>query len=700
LTKQIIIDILNNEMNALDIIEINDKLGLKTSEELKQLTNLLDELIEENIVYQTKKDRYILYKNCPNFKVGKLALNKKGFGFVCLVNEDDIYIGKDNLNGAIHNDLVLCEIIKGGLEVEGRILKILKRDLENMVGEVFFDDSKVYLKLEDEKLDLLIEITKETSKPLVLGHKVLVKVRKQITNKKYLADVIKIIGHKNDPGVDILTIAYKYGIREEFSRDVENELKNIPNEVRNEDLVGRRDLTNDLIFTIDGDDTKDIDDAISLEFDGEIYKLGVHIADVSHYVKEGTALGNAAMERGTSSYLADTVIPMIPHQLSNGICSLNEKVLRLAVSCEMNIDKNGKVVSYDIFPSYIKSKKKMTYKKINDIIERNIVDSEYEPYKETILKLKELADILRKDKVKRGYIDFDLDEAKVVQDESGKAIDIIKRTRESGELIIEDFMIIANETVATHIYNMDLPFIYRTHAEPKEEKITDFINMVSILGYKLHGKTKDLNPKSMQNLLEQLGGKKEFKILSNMLLRSMSKAAYTKDNFGHFGLASRNYTHFTSPIRRFPDLIVHRLLRTYIFNNDLSMETIKYYDTNLPSMAEHSSEREVAAVNAERDVMDMKMAEYMESHVGEEFEGVIDTVTNFGFFVQLENLIEGLVHVNSLKGDFYTYIPEILSLIGRSTKKTYRLGDNVKVRVIAASKETSTIDFEIIEEKK
>jgi len=698
--KEKVLKILDKELNALDLIAINDLLGLNSADELKELSIIIDGLVKEDILYQTKKDKFILYKNCSNLKVGILTLNKKGFGFVLLEKEEDIYISADNLNGAIHSDKVLVEIMEQSFKREGRILKIIKRDLENLVGEIEFRDDKTFLIIDDSRINLTVEISEYSSKQLVEGHKVLVKVKKQISSKKYLADVIKIIGHKNDPGVDILTIAYKYGIREDFLPNALKELESIPSVVDKSELKNRKDLTKKCIFTIDGDDTKDIDDAISLERIGNDYLLGVHIADVSNYLKEGSALFAEAMERGTSSYLADTVIPMIPHQLSNGICSLNEGVIRLTISCEMLIDNEGRVKKYDIFPSFIKSKKKMTYKKINDIIERNIIDSEYEPYKDTIILMKELADILRGSKEKRGYIDFNLDEAKIIQDKGGRAIDVVKRTRESGELIIEDFMIIANETVASAIYNMNLPFIYRTHAEPSKEKINDFLSLVSLLGYKLKGKVKDLNPKSMQNLLAQLNDKKEFKILSNLLLRSMAKAEYTKENTGHFGLASRCYTHFTSPIRRFPDLIVHTLLRKYIFESDLSLPTINYYEENLNSWAHNASAREVAAINAERDVLDLKMAEYMENHIGEAYKGIISGVTNFGMFVELDNTVEGLVHVNSLQGDYFVYIPERLSLVGRSTKKTYRIGDTLHIKVVNASKASATIDFEIIEKKK
>lgn len=697
--KDKILNALENEKDAISLIELNDKLGLTTPLELKELENCLNELNSENIVYITKKDKYILYKNCPFFKIGKLAVNKKGFGFVILEKEDDLYIDKDNLNGAVHNDYVLAEITKNGVKKEGRILKVLNRELNNLVGEIVIKDNKKEVVLDDEKLNLILVLDQDSAKNCVEGSKVYLKIVKELGKRKYYVKVAKLIGHKNDPGVDILSIAYKYNIETEFSSDVIGEIDNIPNEVSESDKKGRRDLTSDVIFTIDGDDTKDIDDAISLELKGDNYVLGVHIADVSYYCKPNTALGDAAYLRGTSSYLADTVIPMLPHKLSNGICSLNEGVERLTISCVMEINPSGKVIDYEIFPSVIKSRKKMTYKKVNDILMRDIVDEEYLPYKDILKEMNNLAKIIRKRKIARGYIDFDLDEAKVLQDENGKAIDIVKRTREDGECLIEDFMISANETVAEHISNMDLPFIYRVHALPNSEKIDDFAKLVNIFGYKLDTSTVSLTPKGMQNILSSLEDKPEYKILSSMLLRSMKKAEYSKDNIGHFGLASKNYTHFTSPIRRFPDLTVHRLLRTYLFNHDLSIETIKYYDNALVDIAEHSSEREVASVNAERDVMDMKSAEYMESHIGEIYDGIITSVTSFGFFVELDNLIEGLVHVNSLHGDYYVYVEDLLAMIGKNTKKMYQIGNKVKVKVVAASKATAMIDFEIVEEK-
>ncbi len=693
--KEEIISKLKDIHEAKTLIEINDLLNLKTVEEYQELQKTVEELIDEFIIFKTKKDKYLLMENCPGLKIGRLSINKKGFGFLILEREDDIYINEDNLNNAINNDTVLVEVYKKGLKPEGKVLKIIKRDIKNVVGEIILENDKMVLKPDDNKLDLKIYLSKETTKDCVEGHKVLAILNKSAGNKTYIADVIKILGHKDDAGIDILSIAYKYGIYNEFSKETEEELEHIPNEVDPKDFIGRKDLTQDLIFTIDGDDTKDIDDAISLSYKNGIYTLGVHIADVSHYVKENTALGDDAFDRGTSAYLADTVIPMLPHKLSNGICSLNEDAIRLSMSCVMDINNRGDVINYDIFPSYIKSRKKMTYKKVNEILEQNHIPEGYENYADTLIKMNELAHILRKKKITRGYIEFESSEAKIIQDENGKAIDIVKRTQGEGESLIEDFMIAANETVATHISNMDLPFIYRVHANPNSEKIEDFMNLVKALGYTIHTSINEITPKTMQRLLDELKEKPEFPILSSLLLRSMKKAEYSKTNIGHFGLASSNYTHFTSPIRRFPDLIVHRLLKTYLVDKNFSMSTINYLDNYLVTASEHSSEREVASINAERDVNDMKMAEYMESHIGEVYTGIISSVTNFGFFVELDNLVEGLVHVNTLKGDYYNYVPELLSLIGKATKKTYRIGDKIKVKVVSASKENAMIDFEI-----
>lgn len=698
--KEKILEILKEETKGQNINEINNKLHLRGMEEITELEDNLKELVTEGILHMSKNREYMLMSNTKSLKVGKLRINKNGNGFVeC--EPEDIFVHSNDLNGAINGDFVEVEI-KTRLndpEPEGYIRNILKRDLKNVVGEMVKDKKTLAFKPDDEKLNIAVKLTKESMKGCVEGHKVIISIIKEIGNRTFLGKVEKIIGHKNDPGVDILTIAAKHSIETEFSEEVKRELKNIPDEVCENDLIGRTDLTKEMIFTIDGDDTKDIDDAISVKRDGKNYVLGVHIADVSNYVKVGSALYDSAFSRGTSSYLADTVIPMIPHQLSNGICSLNPEVIRLTISCVMTIDGNGKVISYDIFPSYIKSRKQMTYKNVNKILDENIIPEGYGEFADTLKLMHELSKILRQEKINRGYIDFGIDEAKVIQDENGKAIDIVKRVQGTGEKLIEDFMIAANETVATHISNMDLPFIYRVHDLPNAEKIEDFSNLIKQMGYQIHTNLSKITPVTMQKLLNEFRDKDEFVILSDMLLRSMKKAIYSTNNIGHFGLASKNYTHFTSPIRRFPDLTVHRLLRTYLFENRIDMETINFNAKYLIDVADHSSETEVNSVEAERDVLDMKMAEYMESHIGEEYEGIISGVTNFGMFVELDNLIEGLVHISTLDG-FYTYVPEMLSLISANKKNKYRIGDRVKIIVTNANKNQGIIDFELVKGEK
>ena len=630
---------------------------------------------------------------------GIMRINKKGFGFVEIDNRaEDIYVSENNLNGAIHGDIVLVEIIskKTAKDVEGRILRVVKRPVTRYVGEINFRKNNGYVTLDDKKVKVEIEVKKEDSLNAVDGHKVVVELGKKINNHKYQGKVVEIIGHKNDPGVDILSIVYKYNINVDFPDDVKEQVSMMSMEVSEEELKDRRDLRDTVIFTIDGDDTKDIDDAISIKkLSNGHYELGVHIADVSYYVKEGSPLDNEAMERGTSVYLVDRVIPMLPHELSNGICSLNPNVDRLAISCVMEFDSNGKQIKYDIFPSVIRSRIQMTYKKVNSILEDNVIPEGYEDFADDLRLMKELADILRAMKVRRGYIDFDVDEAKILVDENCVPTDVVLRNRGTGEMLIEDFMIAANECVATHIYFMNLPFIYRVHDMPKEEKIRSYLSFIGNLGYQIPGNIKDFKPKSMQKLIEYLSDKKEFKILSELLLRSMQKAIYQKENIGHYGLASSCYTHFTSPIRRYPDTTVHRLLRTYLFNHDMSSDTIRHWDEKLVYVAEHSSSRERASVDCEREVEDMKMAEYMEKHIGEEFEGMISTVTNFGMFVELDNLIEGLVPIKDMN-DFFNYDEERMTLTGERSHVKYTIGERVVVKVVRASKEEKMIDFEVV----
>ena len=691
-----IIELLTNSDKALSVTEINDSLGFSSVDELKELLKVLNKLEDELKIYRTKKDNYLLFTN-SHLKIGTMIANKKGYGFVDIEGDEDVFIPPTNMNGAIHGDKVIVEITSPkGIDLEGRILKIVDRKFKQMVGEIYYVKNKPFLKLDDDRVKLDIVIDKTLG--AMEGHKVLVKITSKLKDNNYKGEVIKILGHKNDPGVDILSITNEMGIPDTFSENVMKELDNIPDEVKEEDLVNRTDLREEVIFTIDGDDTKDIDDAISIEKVGKNYKLGVHIADVSYYVKPNTALDSEAFDRGTSVYLADRVIPMLPHKLSNGICSLNPNVDRLALSCIMEIDENGNVVDYDILQTIIKSRIQMTYKKVNQILEENSIPEGYEEYVDKLRMMADLAKILRKNKENRGYIDFDIDESKIIVDDKGKAIDVTLRNRGTGEKLIEDFMIAANETVATHIYYMELPFIYRVHGEPNEEKINNFMRFLNILGYKVKEDIKKITPKTMQNILNQLKDKKEFHLLSGLLLRSMQKAIYDTNNIGHFGIASKCYTHFTSPIRRYPDTTVHRLLHTYLFDNNISNETISYYERELPFVAEHTSNMERRSIECERAVDDMKKAEYMMDHIGEEYDGIISSVLNFGMFVELPNLIEGLVRLDSLKGDYYTYDETTFTIRGNKDKRGYRLGDSVRVKVIAADKEKRTIDFEVVKD--
>lgn len=689
-----VINYLKNNNKAKTLIEINDFLQLKTSEELYELGKVMDKLVEEGIVYETKKGKYMLVEDSSFLATGEVEIASKGYGFLIQKEGKDIFINKDNLNGAIDRDRVLVELFERNKKIEGKVIKILNRKLERVIGEILFQEGIPTIILDDKKLDIEIVLENHFSN-LVDGHKVIVELSRQIDNKKFIGVVTKIIGHKNDPDIDILVIANKHGIELEFSSEAMEEVKKIPDKVLEVDKEGRKDLTNEVIFTIDGDDTKDIDDAISIKKENDIYELGVHIADVSYYVRPNMKLYKEAYQKGTSTYLADRVLPMLPHELSNGICSLNPNVERLAISCVMKIDSKGEVLEHEIFPSVIKSRKQMTYKNVNKLIMDGIVEEGYEEFKEDLLLMSELADILRKRKIKKGYIEFLIPEAKIVQDENGKCIDIVRREQKVGENLIEDFMVVANETVATHISNMNLPFIYRVHGMPKQDKIDEFLTLLKLNNININTSNISTSNKSIQSILNDIKDLKMAPILSSMLLRCMQKAIYSKDNIGHFGLALDYYTHFTSPIRRFPDTTVHELIRTYLFNKKTDPKTVKYFNNYLIEVAEHSSEMEQASVDAEREVVDMKMAEYMESHIGEEFHGIITTVTEFGFFVELPNLVEGLVHISTLDG-YFEYIPEMLSLMSADKGISYMVGMEVDVRVINASKEERIIDFEVL----
>lgn len=697
--KEIILDKLRDN-TSLTIMELNDLLGLTTIDEYKSLQNTLDEMVSDGILYYSdKKKKYLLLENSHLVK-GTLSLNEKGFGFI-IINKDtkDVYVNEKNINGAQDGDLVLFEYLNKDKErPEGRIIKTIKRNYEPLVGEVILVDGEYFVK--PDRKGANIYIPRDNLNGAVEGHKVVVTPLKEGNR---VGKIAKIIGHKNDVGVDILSFVYEYNFSPSFPDEVIEELDDIPSYLTEEEInkelsSGRRDLRGEEIFTIDGSDTKDIDDAISLsKLDDGKYKLGVHIADVSYYVKEGTKLDDEAYFRGTSVYLVDRVLPMLPHKLSNGICSLNENEDRFAFSCEMIIDDKGDIGHYEIFKSIIRSRKKMTYEEVNKILEENTTSEDYKPFEKTLLLMNELSKILRKKMIRRGYIEFESTEAKIKVDENCHPTHIESRVQRSGEELIENFMIAANETVASSIYYKNLPGIYRVHDKPDEKRLGEFMKFLSLHGYVVNGKNKIDNPKDLQHILSQLEEVPEVRVLHDMAIRSQAKAVYSDINIGHFGLGSKCYSHFTSPIRRYPDLILHRLLKDYNYN--YSDRIISERKEELPIECEHCSIREQEAQNCERDVDKMKKAEYMMDHIGEVYDGIISGVVEFGFFVELENTIEGLVKAESIKGDYYVFDNDLMALIGKKSKKKYSFGDKVKVKVIRADKDRSEIDFEIYDDK-
>lgn len=691
-----ILELLNKRNKALSVHEICEELNYNNTDDLKKVMVILNYLEDTLKIRKTNKDNYETFKN-KNVQIGIFIGTKKNYAFVDIEGNEDVFIPPTCVNGAVDGDKVIVEITsRKGINLEGRIVRIVERNINNLIGTVISENGVKKLQLDNEKLKLEVIITDENVMP---GHKVIVKLTNKIGNNQYNCEILRVLGHINDPGVDILSIVCKHEFPDTFPDDVMEEVEKIPSVVSDKEIKTRLenggvDLRDRLIFTIDGDDTKDIDDAIEIKkLENGNYYLGVHIADVSYYVKPGSKLYESAYTRGTSVYLADRVIPMLPHKLSNGICSLNPGVDRLAMSCMMEIDKKGKIISTDIKESIICSTKQMTYKNVNLILEKDETPDGYEDYVDTLKTMKELADILRKNKEDRGYIDFEIDEAKIIVDETGKAIDVVLRERGTGEKLIEDFMIAANEAVATFINYMQLPFIYRVHDVPSEEKINSFVSFVKSLGYVIKEKFRNVTPIEMQKLLDSLKDTKEYHILSSLMLRSMRKAVYDTSNIGHFGLGSECYTHFTSPIRRFPDTTVHRVLRKYLFEHKMDQMFITQLADELKDIAEHSSERERAAVECEREVDDMKMAEYMMDHIGEQYTGMISGITNFGMFIELPNLVEGLIRMEDLKDDYYIFDESTISLIGNKNKRGYRLGDEMDIIVSAANKEARTVDF-------
>jgi ribonuclease R len=704
LEKQALLLFMKEESTKpMSVKELEAHFDLQSSQEFKELLKTLNELEGEGAIVRTRTNRYGIPEKMSLIK-GKLQGHAKGFAFLIPEEpgESDVYIAENDLNGAMNGDTVLVRLnhASAGPRLEGEVIRILQRDNKQVVGT--FQDWNTYgfVIPDDKRIAQDIFIPKEGMNGAAEGHKVVVQLTKYPEGRKSAEGQVKeILGHKNDPGVDILSIIRKFELPESFSDEVMNEAEQVPNQIKAEELQGRKDLREETIVTIDGEDAKDLDDAISLiKTNKGHYLLGVHIADVSHYVTEGSALDKEAFYRGTSVYLVDRVIPMLPHRLSNGICSLNPKVDRLTISCEMEIDPEGLVVNHQIFPSVIRTTERMTYTNVRKIVEREDeeVIAKYESLVPFFDLMKELALILRQNRISRGAVDFDFKEAKVLVNEEGAPHDVVIRERSIAEKIIEEFMLAANETVAEHVHWMNLPFIYRVHEEPGMEKMQHFLEFITNFGYIIRGKANAIHPRSLQQLLEQIKDTPEETVISTVMLRSMKQAKYMPESLGHFGLSTEFYTHFTSPIRRYPDLIVHRLLRTYLFEGKIDEETASYWRETLPVLAEHASHRERLAVDAERETDDLKKAEYMQDKVGETFEGVISGVTSFGIFVELPNTIEGLVHVSYLTDDYYHFHEKQYAMIGERTGRIYRIGDSVKVRLVAVNVEERTIDFEIM----
>lgn len=665
-----------------------------------ELLEVLDELIRDGKIEVSKRGKYRIAE--MPLLTGRLVGNARGFGFVEVEGrEEDIFISESNMASAIHGDTVQISLLpeKTGKRREGVVVKVLGHEVTELVGTYQKSRNFGFVVPDNRKITRDIFIPTEYSGGAVNGHKVVVEITDYgSADKKPEGRIREIIGHINDPGTDILSVVYGYEIPMEFPERVMNQAERTPLEVSEADRAGRLDLRDWQIVTIDGEDAKDLDDAISLMKEGEIYHLGVHIADVTNYVQENSALDREALKRGTSVYLVDRVIPMLPHRLSNGICSLNQGVDRLALSCLMDVDQKGNVVDHKIAETVIRVDRRMSYTSVQKILEGDGEETkEYEEQAPMFFLMEELAKILRNKRKKRGSIDFDFPESKILLDGEGHPVEIAPYDRNTATKIIEDFMLLANETVAEDFFWREMPFIYRTHDTPDPEKIQQLALFINNFGYAIKNTRDEIHPKELQKLLTKIEDSPEEALISRLTLRSMKRAQYTVDCTGHFGLAAKYYCHFTSPIRRYPDLEIHRIIKETL-RGKMTESRISHYNGILEEVAAHASQTERRADEAERDVEKMKKAEYMESHVGECYEGVISGITNWGFYVELPNTVEGMVHVTNLYDDRYYYREETFDLAGADTGKVYKLGQKVRIRVLGADKKSNEIDFEIAEE--
>ncbi|AWI45198.1 ribonuclease R [Staphylococcus nepalensis] len=709
--KQSIEEIIKQpDYEPMSVSDFQDALGLNSADSFRDLIKVLVELEQTGLIQRTKTDRY-QRKGSKKSKQselirGTLSQNKKGFAFLRPEDgdTDDIFIPPTKINRAMDGDTVLVELQHSKGEhkgkLEGEVKSIEKHSVTQVVGTYSEARHFGFVLPDDKRIMQDVFIPKGHNLGAVDGHKVLVQITKYADGTDNPeGQVSAILGHKNDPGVDILSIIYQHGIEIEFPDKVLEEAEAVPDEIKPSEIEGRRDLRDELTITIDGADAKDLDDAISVKkLENGHTQLTVSIADVSYYVTEGSALNEEAYDRATSVYLVDRVIPMIPHRLSNGICSLNPNVDRLTLSCQMELDERGDVVNHEIFDSVIHSNYRMTYDEVNEIItdQNKETRDKYNEVTPMLDLAKDLSERLINMRKRRGEIDFDISEAKVLVNEEGIPTDVELRERGEGERLIESFMLAANETIAEHFDRLDVPFIYRVHEQPKSERLRQFFDFITNFGIMIKGTGEEIHPSTLQKIQQEVEGQPEQMVISTMMLRSMQQARYDDVNLGHFGLSAEHYTHFTSPIRRYPDLIVHRLIRKYLVDKTMDDKELNKWEELLPEIADHTSQRERRAIEAERDTDELKKAEYMVQHIGEEYEGIISSVANFGMFIELPNTIEGMVHVSDMTDDYYNFDERQMAMIGERQAKVFRIGDPVNIKVVNVDVDERMIDFQIV----
>ncbi|WP_407701297.1 ribonuclease R [Tumebacillus algifaecis] len=699
------------EYKPMTIAELEDHFSIDNTDGLEELIQILRLMEDTGQIVRTRSDAFGVPEKM-NLVVGKLQGKSKGFGFV--IPEDsvkwpqDLFVAAGDMNGAMHGDRVIARINKkgGGKRQEGEIIRILERATKTVVGTIVTMTGRyAFVTPDDKRLGQDIFLAEEDYNGAKEGHKVVVEITAYPEGwRNPQGRVLEVLGNPDDPGVDILSVIRKFGLPEEFPEEVLEAANDAPDLITERDMAGRKDLRDWVCVTIDGEDAKDLDDAVNVErLDNGNYLLGVHIADVSYYVREGEPLDQEAYARGTSVYLVDRVIPMLPHRLSNGICSLNPQVDRLTMTCEMEFSPSMELVRHDIYPSVINTTERMTYTNVRKILtepdQHPDLMERYAALVPMFQTMEELAMKLRDRRMDRGAIDFDFQETKIIIGADGKVADIKKRERTIAEMIIEECMLAANETVSEHFFWMNIPFLYRIHEEPDADRLQNFNEFIHNFGYHIKGAggNNKIHPHALQELLVKVKGSQEERIINTVMLRSLKQAKYSPEPLGHFGLAAKYYSHFTSPIRRYPDLQIHRIIRDVINNGGkLSNERIERLQEMMDTVGKHTSERERVAVEAERETDDMKKVEYMLDKVGEVFEGIVSGVTSFGMFVELENSIEGMIHISYMIDDYYNFNEKQYCLIGERTGRIYRIGDPVKIKVMGANKTDRTIDFQLL----